>query len=598
MVIVIAAAVLLIAAVVVGLSMRSRSVAHTEAVERRLTANPPEVPVTSSAISTDGRYLAYSDRTGVYVRQIDSGDTHMLSLPGTLLHPHVESWFPDGTHLVLSAWASSGEAQEILWVASILGGTPRKLVEDGAFARISPDGLHIAFLRGVAGVNEIWLVDNDGSNVHRLVGGATNKEYSFSPAAWSPDGTRLVYVRRKWLLWTSSEARIEILNLATTQTTTVFTDLHLGQSLLWRENDLIYTLSGAAMLTAGDVDLWRFSFSPDQLTVNSPGERISRGQGLILDLSGTADGKKLSFRRAEPRPNIYIAEVPAGSPTLLHPERISRENWADFVSAWTPDSENVLFASDRDGISHIFRQPIKVTPPELMVDGKNNVYLVRLTPSGTEILYVQSASPGGAPNVTRLMRLSLGGGTPQTVLEAPAIWNVECARTPSHVCLFSAGDIEHLKFFAFDPSNGSAHEILSGRLHITALPNWGLSPDGKYLALSIRESGKDASLRILSLSSSTEQTIPFPGWFDLSGVDWAADGRSLWVSACTKTQSLWGTPSTCSLMSVTTGGRITTVLEDRDVHFVAAIPSPNGKHLALIGENLNNSNVWLVALPH
>jgi hypothetical protein len=47
--------------------------------QRRLTANPHDAPLTSGVISPDGKYLAYSDPTGLYLRQVDSGET--ISVP-------------------------------------------------------------------------------------------------------------------------------------------------------------------------------------------------------------------------------------------------------------------------------------------------------------------------------------------------------------------------------------------------------------------------------------------------------------------------------------------------------------------------------------
>jgi hypothetical protein len=45
----------------------------------QLTANPPDVPVTSAQISPDGRYLAYADPSGIQVRSIDSGETQRIA---------------------------------------------------------------------------------------------------------------------------------------------------------------------------------------------------------------------------------------------------------------------------------------------------------------------------------------------------------------------------------------------------------------------------------------------------------------------------------------------------------------------------------------
>ena len=50
-------------------------------VQRELTANPSENPVYAAAISPDGRYLAFADFTGVFLKTLENGETHSLKLP-------------------------------------------------------------------------------------------------------------------------------------------------------------------------------------------------------------------------------------------------------------------------------------------------------------------------------------------------------------------------------------------------------------------------------------------------------------------------------------------------------------------------------------
>ena len=69
--------------------------------ERRLTANPEDAPITSAVISPDGKYLAYTDKTGFYLKQVDNGETHPVPLPKGF-EPRAESWFPDSIHMVVS----------------------------------------------------------------------------------------------------------------------------------------------------------------------------------------------------------------------------------------------------------------------------------------------------------------------------------------------------------------------------------------------------------------------------------------------------------------------------------------------------------------
>jgi eukaryotic-like serine/threonine-protein kinase len=77
---------LLVLLVVVGVlaalwhSRSTATVARTASL-RQLTANPAEAPVYTAAISPDGKYLAYSDPNGFYIRLLESGETNPLKLP-------------------------------------------------------------------------------------------------------------------------------------------------------------------------------------------------------------------------------------------------------------------------------------------------------------------------------------------------------------------------------------------------------------------------------------------------------------------------------------------------------------------------------------
>jgi len=71
---------------------------RAEVIERKLTANSVESSVTSMGVSPDGKYLAYSDNTGIYLKLIRTGETHPVLLPPDF-SGRVDDWFPDGTGL-------------------------------------------------------------------------------------------------------------------------------------------------------------------------------------------------------------------------------------------------------------------------------------------------------------------------------------------------------------------------------------------------------------------------------------------------------------------------------------------------------------------
>src|SRR5262249_41169836 len=75
------------------------------------------------------------------------------------------------------------------WTDSVTGGTPHSLAkQSGARAPAwSPDGKQIAFDAGDDNDRGLYLMDADGSNLHRL----TLKGVYAGLPAWSPDNKRL-----------------------------------------------------------------------------------------------------------------------------------------------------------------------------------------------------------------------------------------------------------------------------------------------------------------------------------------------------------------------------------------------------------------------
>jgi DNA-binding winged helix-turn-helix (wHTH) protein len=108
-------------------------------IERKLTTNSPENKVSSAAVSPDAKYLAYTDATGLYLKQIRTGETHAVSLLANFA-AEIMGWFPDGTHLLVSQRGRG------LWSVSLFGGTPRLLSDKALGGSISPDGSQVAFV--------------------------------------------------------------------------------------------------------------------------------------------------------------------------------------------------------------------------------------------------------------------------------------------------------------------------------------------------------------------------------------------------------------------------------------------------------------------
>jgi serine/threonine protein kinase len=78
-----ATALLILAAFAIqnGWRMPGEDPSLPAATTRQITFNSTEEPVFLASLSPDGRYLAFGDSGGIHLRQVDTGETHLLPVP-------------------------------------------------------------------------------------------------------------------------------------------------------------------------------------------------------------------------------------------------------------------------------------------------------------------------------------------------------------------------------------------------------------------------------------------------------------------------------------------------------------------------------------
>ena len=158
---------------------------------QRLTTNATENRIFASAISPDGKYLAYSDKTGAYLRLLSTGELHPLLPKGSDVM--FLGWFPDSSQL-LASWADP-PANKRLWSLSIMGGNPRQLSDEGWSASVSPDSSQIVFLKGAAvGGSRAGNLVDAGRWVRSAKADVISRGRVRLPV-WSPDGRWIAYVK-------------------------------------------------------------------------------------------------------------------------------------------------------------------------------------------------------------------------------------------------------------------------------------------------------------------------------------------------------------------------------------------------------------------
>ncbi len=137
-------------------------------------------------------------------------------------------------------------------------------------------------------------------------------------------------------------------------------------------------------------------------------------------------------------PDVYITEINADGTRLGSLEQLTLDERRDYPFAWTEDNKTVLFASDRDGIFHVFKQRIDPIHSGTVDWGRRSGDGPAVGADNSTVLYVIWPKLGQATLESRLMAVPLSGGPPRLVLERSGMGNMQCARLPSTLCLYDA----------------------------------------------------------------------------------------------------------------------------------------------------------------
>ena len=319
--------ILMVGMGIAGLLWR-RGKPQVELQERQITANPQGDRVTGAAVSPDGKYLAYADQTGLYLRSIESGETHSVNLPAELRGRIFGlRWFPEGGKLVAGVNGSDGED---IWVIGVLGEEkPYLLYRHGFEPAISPDSRMVAFTNGelTKDNRQVWVGRIDGSQPRKLAD--TGELESVSSPVWSPDGHWIAY-GRSWKTpqgaWSSA---IEVRPAAGGPAKTLVaesglpkkytflqgTDAQFAESWSsdWR---LVFSVTETSE-SPTKYSLWQARVDPDTAEVVGKPERLMEWSSFWpWNLTMTADGKRLSMLKERSWVDVYLGELGPGGTTM------------------------------------------------------------------------------------------------------------------------------------------------------------------------------------------------------------------------------------------------------------------------------------------
>jgi Tol biopolymer transport system component len=573
---------------------------------RQLTINSSENPVTSGSISLDGKYLAYVDAHGMHVKDIETGATQAVRPPEALKNDSVDweiidaAWFPDCARFLANAhpanqnqdaWTSRTTN---IWMFSRLNIAPRKLRENAIAWSVSPDGALISFgtNSGRLGEREIWLMGPDGEQARKLFD--TDENSSIGGLPWSPDGQRGLFVRTD-----ASGDTILSRDLHGGMPVTVFTPAETKQirgDFSWLpDGRLIYQVGDPGSGYSSLQDTCNFWAMRLDVHTGKPVEqprRLTNWTGFcVSSTNATADGKRLAFLNSSGgHATAYVADLEASGRRIRNPRHFTLEEGYDDITDWTADSKTLILVYSRGDHYGLYKQSLNSDTPEPIVASAAGGLLeeAQVSPDGKWVITQLYPIPGGPSEPNQIMRVPITGGSPEPIFRVREGSVFFCARPPSDLCAVAeqSDDRKEMIITAFDPVKGRVSELARFDIDSDFDPKvspllWNISPDGTRLAVA---RGPKGPVQIRSLRGQPTQVIQAKDLNHIRLLDWAADGKGLFVSNLIK--------GGAEVLHVDLHGN-TEVMWKSIGGPAFGRPSPDGHHLA-ISDWKQSANMWMM----
>ena len=308
--------------------------------------------------SPDGTKIAFtSDRYGnddVFVLNLRDGTIQRLTYWSG--RDRALGWTPDGKAVLFDStrdWEPYG-AEPCVYVAPLSGGTPYRLHNaTGTPAALSPEGERVAFVRrdsswwrkGYRGsaTGDIWLHDLTADRFTRL----TQTDTSDTFPMWSPDGKTLYFLSERdgtYNLWAMDVASKAVKQLTRYKGDGVrFPQVARNGSLIAYEQGMdICALAPAS----GEIRI---------LNITAPAADVRKPQGFwqqvrsgdVSEFAIAPNGKEVAF---VVRGEVFVTRYPEGGSARRLTETVEPES----DLAWSPDSKTLVFASERGGTTSLY----------------------------------------------------------------------------------------------------------------------------------------------------------------------------------------------------------------------------------------------------
>ena len=564
--IVVTATLILVALAAVGafyfLSREQKRVDFSSIRMQRITTTGQAL---SAGLSPDSRYVVYSqDENGkksLWLRQLASTNSVQLLSPAPRAYL-IPEFIPDGSFIDYLEKANLTDRFGTLYQISVLGGTPRKLVDNlDSLVTFSPDGRQMAFVRNdtIKGESYLILTDPSGGHETTLATRRTGNDIGpFALPSWAPDG--------KAITVSVSDPAADGLNLhllnvsASDGSTRPFSPVH------WRTiNDILWIPDGSGIFIAAQEK----TGAPQQIYWNAPGSaeahKITGDVNSYLSLSVASDSRSLVAVQSDINVNLWVG--PASNPdaavqiTSGRMDGIGGFAWTtdgrivyqgnvgDTYQIWMVNADgsnahqvtndryfhtqpavcesgrSIVFESDPTGIHHLFKMDL---------DSNNVTQITNGGGEGSPSCNIQSNdlvfSGTGKDGRTLLYKMNLGGGAPAPLSDLLVLGGADYSPDGTRImAAFVDPKNGKIKGYILPASGGAP--IFAGEppSSIDAVGIIGWTPDGRGMTV-LDDRGGVPNLWILPFDQSPAKQLTHLLRSEIHGFAWSPDGKRIALS--------------------------------------------------------------------
>ena len=471
-------------------------------------------------------FQSYRDG-GWHLWKIDKDGKNMRQLTFGIYDDREPQWSPDGKRILFS---SDRNNNYDIWEMDVATESFKPLTSNPKneySPSYSPDGKMISYVSDRGPKPSVYVRSADGVEKEIAVGLITTA----SPS-WSPDGKQIIYYSSN-----NVETRLYQVEVASGKISD-FTDPK-EDAFPFRVNwlsqtEVLYTADGqikkkdlvrkktAVINWEANVYLHRPNYIRKKYDFDSQTAKPVKG---IMGPVVSPDGKKIVFTALG---NLWVLNI--GNPV---PIQVTHNAYVNMHAAWSPDSKQIVFISDRSGSFDLWVRDLSNASDLQLTNTPQNETYPTWSPDGKSIAFFQaegnSLSSGSSLNLVEVANGDVKKIHASVTTPSQPSWSPDGQRIIiSAMVPYSSRFREGVNKFLIISLDGSPDKLFSpveGRTLGTRSKNgpvW--SPDGRFLAYV-----QDGVLWILPVTPSGEIAGPVQRLTnELSdNPSWTADSRSI-----------------------------------------------------------------------